>query len=58
MVDNLAALFGTAESETRPVDPKYAAGEKIMFSDCYPFMLLSQVIQHDEHVMYIIFPLL
>ncbi|KAH9747110.1 MOSC domain-containing protein [Citrus sinensis] len=31
-----------AESETRPVDPKYAAGEKIMFSDCYPFMLLSQ----------------
>ncbi|KAK9267400.1 hypothetical protein L1049_009825 [Liquidambar formosana] len=29
-------------SETRPVDPKYARGHKTMFSDMYPFMLLSQ----------------
>ncbi|GMN68278.1 hypothetical protein TIFTF001_037335 [Ficus carica] len=29
-------------SETRPVDPQYAAGHKVMFSDQYPFMLLSQ----------------
>ncbi|KAL5978787.1 hypothetical protein ACLOJK_029904 [Asimina triloba] len=32
-----------AESETRIVDPKYAQGHKTMFSDGYPFMLLSQV---------------
>lgn len=31
-----------AASETRPVDPQYAAGHKVMFSDQYPFMLLSQ----------------
>ncbi|KDO77222.1 hypothetical protein CISIN_1g021930mg [Citrus sinensis] len=31
-----------AESETRPVDPEYAAGQITMFSDGYPFMLLSQ----------------
>ncbi|EXB83264.1 MOSC domain-containing protein 2 [Morus notabilis] len=31
-----------AASETRPVDPTYAAGHKVMFSDLYPFMLLSQ----------------
>ncbi|XVE71565.1 hypothetical protein DITRI_Ditri10aG0161500 [Diplodiscus trichospermus] len=31
-----------AASETRPVDPVYANGHNIMFSDEYPFMLLSQ----------------
>ncbi|XP_062095884.1 uncharacterized protein LOC133801653 [Humulus lupulus] len=31
-----------AASETRPVDPKYAAGHKVMFSDQYPFLILSQ----------------
>ncbi|KAE8668686.1 MOSC domain-containing protein 2 [Hibiscus syriacus] len=31
-----------AASETRPVDPGYAGGHDIMFSDEYPFMLLSQ----------------
>lgn len=56
MVDNLATLFAAAESETRPVDPEYAAGQKTMFSDGYPFLLLSQVIHHDEPVMCIIFP--
>lgn len=55
VVDNLAALFAGAESETRPVDPEYAAGQITMFSDGYPFMLLSQVIRHYEPVMYIIF---
>ncbi|XVE98469.1 hypothetical protein REPUB_Repub03eG0109200 [Reevesia pubescens] len=29
-------------SETRPVDPMYADGHIVMFSDQYPFMLLSQ----------------
>ncbi|XP_059625734.1 uncharacterized protein LOC132268865 isoform X1 [Cornus florida] len=29
-------------SETRAVDPNYACGYKIMFSDQYPFLLLSQ----------------
>lgn len=29
-------------SETRPVDPDYARGYKVMFSDGYPFLLLSQ----------------
>ncbi|KAE8654496.1 Molybdenum cofactor sulfurase family protein isoform 2 [Hibiscus syriacus] len=32
-----------AASETRPVDLGYARGHNIMFSDEYPFMLLSQV---------------
>ncbi|KAK1556822.1 hypothetical protein Q3G72_012953 [Acer saccharum] len=31
-----------AASQTRPVDPAYARGHKVMFSDQYPFMLLSQ----------------
>ncbi|XVE98468.1 hypothetical protein REPUB_Repub03eG0109200 [Reevesia pubescens] len=31
-----------AASETRPVDPMYADGHIVMFSDQYPFMLLSQ----------------
>lgn len=43
MVDNLAAFCATAASETRPVDPEYAQGQKTMFSDGFPFMLLSQV---------------
>lgn len=30
------------DSEIRHVDPKYAEGHKIMFSDEYPFLLLSQ----------------
>ncbi|ONI27714.1 hypothetical protein PRUPE_1G101100 [Prunus persica] len=33
--------FNTA-SETRPVEPEYARGHNIMFSDMYPYMLLSQ----------------
>ncbi|KAK4800750.1 hypothetical protein SAY86_021237 [Trapa natans] len=33
--------FNTA-SETRPVDPLYASGHRIMFSDGYPFLLISQ----------------
>ncbi|KAL4318324.1 hypothetical protein GQ457_18G003930 [Hibiscus cannabinus] len=31
-----------AASETRPVDPAYGRGHNIMFSDGFPFMLLSQ----------------
>ncbi|KAK3189059.1 hypothetical protein Dsin_028620 [Dipteronia sinensis] len=31
-----------AASQTKPVDPAYARGHKVMFSDQYPFMLLSQ----------------
>ncbi|GLT74979.1 hypothetical protein SLA2020_467390 [Shorea laevis] len=31
-----------AESETRPVDPQYASGHRVMFSDGYPFMVISQ----------------
>ncbi|XP_031269355.1 mitochondrial amidoxime reducing component 2-like [Pistacia vera] len=31
-----------AASETRPVDPEYARGHNLMFSDQYPYMLLSQ----------------
>lgn len=31
-----------AAAETRPVDPEYARGHKVMFSDGYPFLLLSQ----------------
>ncbi|XP_062012245.1 uncharacterized protein LOC133728826 isoform X2 [Rosa rugosa] len=31
-----------AASETRPVDTEYAPGHQIMFSDMYPYMLLSQ----------------
>ncbi|XP_041027365.1 mitochondrial amidoxime reducing component 2-like [Juglans microcarpa x Juglans regia] len=34
--------FNTA-SETRHVDPKYAPGHKVLFSDMSPYMLLSQV---------------
>lgn len=30
------------ESETRPVDPNYAPGFNVMFSDAFPFLLLSQ----------------
>ncbi|KAG2684996.1 hypothetical protein I3843_10G100500 [Carya illinoinensis] len=33
--------FNTA-SETRPVEPEYAPGHKVLFSDMYPYMLLSQ----------------
>jgi uncharacterized protein YcbX len=29
--------------ETRPVDPNYAPGHIAMFSDMYPFLLISQV---------------
>nr|XP_010914266.1 mitochondrial amidoxime reducing component 2 isoform X2 [Elaeis guineensis] len=32
-----------ATSEIRAVDPKYAQGHKTMFSDQYPFLLISQV---------------
>ncbi|XP_031269583.1 mitochondrial amidoxime reducing component 2 [Pistacia vera] len=31
-----------AASENRPVDPEYARGHNLMFSDQYPYMLLSQ----------------
>ncbi|KAK9937246.1 hypothetical protein M0R45_014049 [Rubus argutus] len=31
-----------AASETRPVEPEYALGHQTMFSDMYPYMLLSQ----------------
>ncbi|KAF3791501.1 hypothetical protein EJ110_NYTH14367 [Nymphaea thermarum] len=30
------------ENETRPVDSKYANGYETMFSDGYPFLLISQ----------------
>ncbi|KAB1221498.1 Mitochondrial amidoxime reducing component 2 [Morella rubra] len=33
--------FNTA-SESRPVDPLYAPGHSILFSDMYPYMLLSE----------------
>lgn len=29
--------------EMRVVDPKYAQGYKVMFSDGYPYLVLSQV---------------
>jgi len=29
-------------SETRPTDPDYAQGYKIMFTDCFPFLIASQ----------------
>ncbi|TVU10489.1 hypothetical protein EJB05_44024 [Eragrostis curvula] len=29
-------------SEVRPTDPNYAQGYKIMFSDCFPFLIASQ----------------
>lgn len=32
-----------AVTETRVVDPNYVRGHKTMFSDGYPFLLLSQV---------------
>ena len=38
----LCAVCGAA-SETRNVDPNYAPGYKVMFSDQYPFLLASQV---------------
>ncbi|KAF8700726.1 hypothetical protein HU200_034079 [Digitaria exilis] len=31
------------ESETRPTDPDYAQGYKIMFADLFPFLVASQV---------------
>ncbi|KAF5781312.1 hypothetical protein HanXRQr2_Chr11g0482001 [Helianthus annuus] len=31
------------ESETRHVDPNYASGFRVMFSDGYPFLVVSQV---------------
>ncbi|PKI70933.1 hypothetical protein CRG98_008666 [Punica granatum] len=31
------------DSQTRPVDAKYAPGHKVMFSDEYPFLLISQL---------------
>lgn len=37
-------LFPDTESQSRMVDPNYAPGHKVMFSDGYPFLLLSQVI--------------
>ena len=37
-----SASFSTA-SETRPTDPDYAQGYKIMFTDCFPFLIASQV---------------
>ncbi|KAM0045983.1 putative molybdenum cofactor sulfurase [Helianthus debilis subsp. tardiflorus] len=30
------------ESETRHVDPNYASGFRVMFSDGYPFLIVSQ----------------
>lgn len=36
-------LFFNAASESRPVDPLYASGHSILFSDMYPYMLLSEV---------------
>ncbi|MED6143336.1 hypothetical protein PIB30_005253 [Stylosanthes scabra] len=44
------------DSQARPVDPDYAKGHRITFSDCFPFLLASQgsldaVNQHlEEHV--------
>ncbi|KAF8759254.1 hypothetical protein HU200_010289 [Digitaria exilis] len=34
-----------AESETRPTDPDYAQGYKIMFADLFPFLVASQSLQ-------------
>lgn len=33
-------------SQVRPVDPQFAKGHMIKFSDQYPFMLISQVSGH------------
>ncbi|RYR62897.1 hypothetical protein Ahy_A04g020651 isoform A [Arachis hypogaea] len=34
--------FPNTDSQVRPVDPDYAKGHQIMFSDCFPFLLASQ----------------
>lgn len=41
-------LVRFADSETRPVDPNYAPGHFAMFSDMYPFLLISQVSHHER----------
>ncbi|KAK1556444.1 hypothetical protein Q3G72_005074 [Acer saccharum] len=41
-LDELRELKQQTASQARPVDPAYARGHKVMFSDQYPFMLLSQ----------------
>ena len=41
-------LFWNAAAETRPVEPGYAPGHSVMFSDMYPYMLLSQVGQVEK----------
>nr|GEX57920.1 retrovirus-related Pol polyprotein from transposon TNT 1-94 [Tanacetum cinerariifolium] len=42
--DNAADAFTKVvpESEIRPVDPDYAPGHRVMFSDGYPFLLVSK----------------
>ncbi|PKI69220.1 hypothetical protein CRG98_010357 [Punica granatum] len=37
-----------ADSQKRPVDAKYAPGHKTMFSDGYPFLLISQTFRSDK----------
>ncbi|KAJ0542238.1 putative molybdenum cofactor sulfurase [Helianthus annuus] len=35
-------IYVDTESETRHVDPNYASGFRVMFSDGYPFLVVSQ----------------
>lgn len=42
---SLSIIFAHTVSEGRAVDPDFASGYKVMFSDQYPFLLLSQVSQ-------------
>ncbi|KAJ0801717.1 hypothetical protein HanPI659440_Chr03g0120321 [Helianthus annuus] len=39
------------ESETRHVDPNYASGFRVMFSDGYPFLVVSQFVYHTSCLM-------
>lgn len=41
-------VLKNAESEARAVDPDYAKGHNVMFSDGFPFLLLSQVSQVEK----------
>lgn len=47
-IHKVEALFFQSASEIKAVDPDYARGYKIIFSDEYPFLLLSQVRQFDR----------
>jgi hypothetical protein len=47
----LALLHFFTASETRPTDPYYAQGYKIMFTDRFPFLIASQVTSYFYSVL-------